>query len=634
MADLYWDPFDIELDLDPYDTWKRMRDDAPLYRNDQYDFWALSRFADVEAAHRDPKGFSSAHGTVLEIMTDDPYPGGQMIFLDAPEHTRSADARLAARSRPRRIEALEGRIRELSADFLDRLSGRDSFDYVQDFAVYLPSMVISSLLGVPLSDQEMLRKLIDQVFHIEPGVGMVNDVSLTAQIDINTYIRGQLEECLRNPRDDMMTDLTVAEITDDDGETRRLTIAEAADFSNLLISAGTETVARLLGWAAVVLEEHPDQRAELAADPTLVPKAVEELLRYEAPSPVQGRWLTREVELHGETAPRRREGAPPHRLRGSRRARVPERRSVRHPPRHRSPRVVRVRHPLLHRRRTRPHGRPHRAAGDARAVPGVDRRPRTCGAPPHQHRAGMAAGTDPGVTHRPGVQDQSPCSATSQPTHTTMSAGESNPGGSGNERRDTASRRRAHRGLAASQRHTTGGSLQRGLADRASTAVEAPALRHRRRLPTVAAAPAPEPVTVQQPRPGRRRRRRARTRTRHGAAAAAPNDRPGIFVPKWVGMLAAAIVAALVFGGIGYAIGQSNDSSNSQAASSNRRPSRERERTVVPELRRRQQQREQRQLERQRLERRVERQQLERQQPNAVEPLRWERQLQRREQRE
>ncbi len=302
MADLYWDPFDIELDLDPYDTWKRMRDDAPLYRNDQYDFWALSRFADVEAAHRDPKSFSSAHGTVLEIMTDDPYPGGQMIFLDAPEHTRLR-ALVSRAFTPRRIEALEGRIRELSADFLDRLSGRDSFDYVQDFAVYLPSMVISSLLGVPLSDQEMLRKLIDQVFHIEPGVGMVNDVSLTAQIDINTYIRGQLEECLRNPRDDMMTDLTVAEITDDDGETRRLTIAEAADFSNLLISAGTETVARLLGWAAVVLEEHPDQRAELAADPTLVPKAVEELLRYEAPSPVQGRWLTREVELHGETVP-------------------------------------------------------------------------------------------------------------------------------------------------------------------------------------------------------------------------------------------------------------------------------------------------------------------------------------------
>jgi cytochrome P450 len=302
MADLYWDPFDTDIDRDPYDTWQRMRDDAPLYHNDRYDFFALSRFADVEAAHRDPKTFCSGHGTVLELMSDEGYPGGQMIFLDPPDHTRLR-ALVSRAFTPRRVEALEDRIRELSADFLGRLAGRDSFDYVQDFAVYLPSMVISSLLGVPLGDQETLRKQIDQVFHIEPGVGMVNDVSLTAQIEINSYIRSQLEECLAHPRDDMLTDLSVAEITDDAGVTRTLTLAEGADFANLLISAGTETVARLLGWASVILADHPDQRAELAADPSLLPNAVEELLRYEAPSPVQGRWTTRAVELHGQTVP-------------------------------------------------------------------------------------------------------------------------------------------------------------------------------------------------------------------------------------------------------------------------------------------------------------------------------------------
>ena len=301
MAEVYWDPFDTEIDTDPYETWRRLRDEAPLYRNDRYDFWGLSRFADVEAAHRDAKTFCSGHGTVLELMSADPYPGGQMIFMDPPDHTRLRT--LVSRAfTPRRVEALEDRIRELSADFLDRLSGRDSFDYVQEFAVYLPSMVISSLLGVPLEDQEWLRKLIDQVFHIEPGVGMVNDVSLTAQIEINTYIRSQLEECLAHPRDDMLTDLSVAEIVDD-GVTRKLTLAEAADFANLLISAGTETVARLLGWAAVILAEHPDQRADLAANSALLPNAVEELLRYEAPSPVQGRWTTRDVEVQGEVLP-------------------------------------------------------------------------------------------------------------------------------------------------------------------------------------------------------------------------------------------------------------------------------------------------------------------------------------------
>ena len=302
MTDLYWDPFDTDIDTDPYGTWRRMRDDAPLYRNDRYDFWALSRFADVEAAHRDARTFCSGHGTVLELMQAEPFTNGQMIFLDPPEHTRLRT--LVSRAfTPRRVDALEDRIRELSADFLDRLAGRDSFDYVQDFAVYLPSMVISSLLGVPLGDQETLRKLIDQVFHIEPGVGMINDVSFGAQIEINTYIRAQLEECIAHPRDDMLTDLSVAEITDDDGVERRLSLGEGADFANLLISAGTETVARLLGWASVILADHPDQRAELAADSSLLANAVEELLRYEAPSPVQGRWTTREVELHGEVLP-------------------------------------------------------------------------------------------------------------------------------------------------------------------------------------------------------------------------------------------------------------------------------------------------------------------------------------------
>ena len=282
-----------------------------------------------------------------------------MIFMDPPDHTRLRT--LVSRAfTPRRVDALEERIRELSCDFLDRLADRDSFDYVQDFAVYLPSMVISSLLGVPLADQEMLRKLIDQVFHIEPGVGMVNDVSFTAQIEINSYIRSQLEEVLAHPRDDMLTDLSVAEITDDDGVTRRLTVEQGADFANLLISAGTETVARLLGWASVVLEAHPDQRAELAADASLLANAVEELLRYEAPSPVQGRWTTADVELHGETVPAGSKVLLLTGVGGPRRARLPRRRPLRHPPRLRPARVVRVRHPLLPRRRAGPHGGPDR----------------------------------------------------------------------------------------------------------------------------------------------------------------------------------------------------------------------------------------------------------------------------------
>jgi cytochrome P450 len=301
-SEIYWDPFDIEIDTDPYDIWRRLRDDHPVYRNDRFDFWALSRYDDVEAAHRDPRTFSSAHSTVLELMGPNPIGSGQMIFLDPPDHTRLRS--LVSRAfTPRRIGALEERVRELCRDFLDAAGASGRFDYVQDFGARLPAMVIASLLGVPLEDQNRVRGLIDQVFHIEPGVGMINDVSFAAMLELHTYLSAQLEARITAPRDDMLTDLVEAEIVDDEGTTRRLTLEEGAVFANLLISAGTETVARLLGWAAVVLDENPDQRAELAADPSLIPNAVEELLRYEAPSPVQGRWTTAEVTVAGTTIP-------------------------------------------------------------------------------------------------------------------------------------------------------------------------------------------------------------------------------------------------------------------------------------------------------------------------------------------
>ena len=303
MSDIYWDPFDTDIDTDPHPVWKRMRDEAPLYRNDRFDFWALSRFADVEAAHRDHATFSSAHGTVLEMMSPQPMGGGFMIFMDPPDHTQLRT--LVSRAfTPRRVTQLEDRIRTLCAELFDAQGGRDEFDYVQGFAARLPAEVIAALIGVPESDREYVRKYIDLTFHIEPGVGMINDVSLDAQIVLTRYLHEQLREREQNPRDDMLTALVEAEITDHDGNRRKLDNAECATFANLIISAGTETVARLLGNAAVLLAEHPDQRAELAADAALIPNAVEELLRYEAPSPVQGRWTTRDVELHGAVVPK------------------------------------------------------------------------------------------------------------------------------------------------------------------------------------------------------------------------------------------------------------------------------------------------------------------------------------------
>lgn len=289
---IYWDPFDTVIDSDPYDIWRRLRDEAPLYRNERYDFWALSRYVDVEAAHRDPATFCSSHGTVLEIMSPEPVPTGMMIFQDPPEHTRLRTM-VSRAFTPRRMLALETHIRELSAQLLDPWQDGAEFDFVADFGAVLPSMVICELMGVPASDRQWVTEMIDTTFHLEPDVGMINDVSLTAMIELDGYLTKLLEARAAAPGDDLLSGLTQAD----------LNLRESADFANLLISAGTETVARLLGWAAVVLNDYPDERAELAADPGLLPNAVEELLRFEAPSPVQGRWTTRPVELHGSQVP-------------------------------------------------------------------------------------------------------------------------------------------------------------------------------------------------------------------------------------------------------------------------------------------------------------------------------------------
>ncbi len=301
-VDLRWDPLDATLKVDPYPLWRRLRDEAPAYHNDQYDFWALSRFEDVDAAHRDAATFSSSHGTVLESMSPEPVETGMMIFRDPPEHTRLR--RLASRAfTARRVVLLEEEVRRIARGLLDAQRDAESFDFVQDFGAQLPSQVITSLLGVPQGDREEVRGYIDQTFHFEEGAGMLNDVSLAAMTKLFEYLNLQMEERLRSPQGDMLSDLVHAEITDDEGELRRLTLQESTEFGILLVSAGTETVARLIGWAGWVLANHPDQRAELAADRSLIPNAVEELLRYEPPSPVQGRWTTTDIERHGRRIP-------------------------------------------------------------------------------------------------------------------------------------------------------------------------------------------------------------------------------------------------------------------------------------------------------------------------------------------
>jgi len=299
---LAWDPLDEKYKVDPHPIWRRLRDEAPLYYNEHLDFYAVSRFADVDAFSRDPQTFCSSHGTVMEMIGPEPTSMEIMIFMDPPDHTRYR--RLVSKAfTPRRMALLEQDIRQLCVSLLDAQTGKSSFDYVQDFGARVPAYVIAALLGVPPEDRDMVRGWIDESFHLDPELGMYNDVSAEAMGKLMEYVTAQVADRQSSPRDDMFTDLLNGEIVDEDGQLRRLTMEQAANFALLIGSAGTETVARLLGWAALTLDDNPDQRAELATDASLIPNAVEELLRYEAPSPVQSRWCTADVEVHGQTIP-------------------------------------------------------------------------------------------------------------------------------------------------------------------------------------------------------------------------------------------------------------------------------------------------------------------------------------------
>jgi cytochrome P450 len=299
-SDIYYDPYDFEIDTDPYPIWKRMRDEAPLYYNEKYDFHAVCRFEDVEHCMLDIETYKCGRGTVLEIIRANiEFPPGNILFEDPPIH----DVHRGLMSRvftPKKMNAIEPKVREFCARTLDPLVGAGRFDFVRDLGAYVPMRAIGYLLGIPKEDQERIREQIDKSLHLEEG--QAPDAMGTFEQQAEMF--GQyLDWRVEHPSDDLMTRLLTIEFEDETGTTRRLTRTEVLTYVNMLAAAGNETTTKLIGWAGKVLAEHPDQRREIAENPSLVPQAIEELLRYEAPSPVQARYVSRDVELHGQTVP-------------------------------------------------------------------------------------------------------------------------------------------------------------------------------------------------------------------------------------------------------------------------------------------------------------------------------------------
>ncbi len=301
MSQVEYDPYSYELDLDPYPVYEQLREHAPAYYNERLDFWALSRFEDVLDASIDWETYSSAQGTVLELM-DKPQPGPLIIFMDPPRQTRLRNL-VSKAFTPRRIAELEPQIREIAVGYLDRLVGRARFDIVKEFTAKLPMDVISALLGIPPADRDSVRAWSNGVLHRDPGDPNPPPSAIESGAKLFGYFGEALEERRRRPREDMMTALVEAELRGEDGAPGRLTDNELRGFFGLLATAGNETVTKLLATAFYWLWRNPDQRKLLVEDATRIPGAVEETLRYDPPSQYQGRTLTREVELHGLKLP-------------------------------------------------------------------------------------------------------------------------------------------------------------------------------------------------------------------------------------------------------------------------------------------------------------------------------------------
>ncbi|MGV0785553.1 cytochrome P450 [Mycolicibacterium sp. XJ2] len=296
-VDLYYDPFDFDIDDDPYPIWKRMRDEAPLYYNDKYNFYALSRYDDVAQGLHDWDTYRSGKGTTMDvIMSGVDVPPGVILFEDPPLHDIHRRV-LSKVFTPRRMEAIEHLVRQFCVRALDSLTGASRFDVIGDFGALIPMRTIGYLLGIPEQGQQQIRDNTDASIGLKEG----SFQSVSAATFENAYqlFADYIEWRAEHPSDDLMTQLLNAEV-EDDGQVRPLSRIEVMTYTSMIAGAGNETTTRLIGFIAQMLAEHPDQRRELLDDFSLIPGAIEEVLRYQAPSPVQARYVARDTEAYGQ----------------------------------------------------------------------------------------------------------------------------------------------------------------------------------------------------------------------------------------------------------------------------------------------------------------------------------------------
>jgi cytochrome P450 len=298
---VYYDPYDIEIVHNPYPVYARLREDAPLYYNERYNFWALSRHADVDKALSNWETFSNSRSDILELVQSEfDMPPGVMMFQDPPQHTmlRGLMSRVFT---PRRMAEIEDQIRQYCVRCLDPHVGTDGFDIIAELAAMMPMRVIGMLLGIPESQQTGFRDANDANLRTKPGAPM--KVAKADKIADGRIYAEYVEWRANNPSDDLMTALLNVEFEDEHGVTRKLNRTEVLHYTQVVAGAGNETTGRLIGWLAKVLAEHPEQRREVERDRSLLIPAIDETLRFEPTGPHVARWMAQDFEAYGTTVP-------------------------------------------------------------------------------------------------------------------------------------------------------------------------------------------------------------------------------------------------------------------------------------------------------------------------------------------
>jgi cytochrome P450 len=302
-----FNPYSDDFFDDPYDTYRWMRDEAPVYHSDRWNFYALTRHKDVVAAHRDWETFSSAYGVTLDALSlRHRFDTNMMIIMDPPEHDslRTLVRQVFTRSA---IANLEPLVTEVIGSYLDGLTGKSDFDIVADFAALFPVEIISSMLGVPEGERQEIRLWTDEFLHREPNNPNATESGVAASAMMQDYFLQLAREKRRSPDDLIISRLVTASYEDETGVTHRLDDDDIATFAVLIAAAGSETVTKLVGNGVMNFHHHPDQWQMVLDDPGLIPGAIEEMLRLNPPSQYQGRFATRDVVLDGGTIP---QGSP------------------------------------------------------------------------------------------------------------------------------------------------------------------------------------------------------------------------------------------------------------------------------------------------------------------------------------